>query len=61
MVLVVVTTVWFTCSIPISLLLGRVMSGPPLDLYGLDGMDGLCERPGGTIERFALIRPTTKP
>jgi hypothetical protein len=60
MVLVFVTAAWFACSVPISLVLARVIGGPHRDLYGMEGSDVLYRLADGSVERFALLRPVPK-
>ena len=60
MVLVVMAAMWATCSIPISLVLARVMAGPPSDLYRIDGPGPFARLPDGTLERLALLHPVRK-
>ena len=61
MVLVVVAAVWFACSIPLALVLARAVATPQAELFGLDGNDVLYRFPDGSVERFTLLRPVTKP
>jgi hypothetical protein len=61
MVLVVVAAVWFACSIPIALVLARAVGTPQGELVGMDDTDVLYRFPDGSVERFALLRPVTKP
>jgi hypothetical protein len=60
MVLVFVAAAWVASSVPIALVLARVISGPHSDLYGMDGTNVLYRFPNGSVERFALLRPVPK-
>ncbi|HUS62056.1 MAG TPA: hypothetical protein VMY34_07645 [Acidimicrobiales bacterium] len=61
MVLLVVAAVWFTCSIPIALVLARAIGTPRAELLGMDDHDALYRFADGRVERFAMLRPVTKP
>jgi hypothetical protein len=60
MVLLFVTGAWFASSVPIALVLARVIAGPHGDLYGMEGSDALYRLPDGSVERFALLGPVRK-
>jgi hypothetical protein len=61
MVLLIVAATWIACSIPIALVLARGVGTPQAELLGMDDQDVLYRFADGTVERFALLRPVTKP
>ena len=58
MIVLIVAAVWCACSVPVALVLGRLMGAPSVDLLGVDGGDVLYRFPDGCVARIAL-RPAT--
>jgi MFS-type transporter involved in bile tolerance (Atg22 family) len=60
MMFVLVAVVWVVCSIPVSLVLARVVRTHEAELYGMDDSDVIYRYPNGSIERVALFQPTVR-
>jgi hypothetical protein len=54
MVVLVVAAVWFALSVPVALLLGRLLGAPTVELVGVEGADVLLRFPDGCVARVAL-------